>query len=111
VEDKTFELLTKLYGEFTEFRQETRNDINGLKNDVIRLENKLDNHSKALFDGYHQMYEKLEVVDDKLDALREKVDRHDIKIRVIEGGRKQALFIIRHRPPHQAPASYMRFLC
>jgi len=88
VEDKTFELLTKMYSEFTEFRKETKGNIDGLKNDILRIENKLDNNSKALFDGYHQLHEKLEVVEDKLDTLSEKVDRHDIKIQVIEGGRK-----------------------
>jgi len=82
--DDTFELLTKIYGELTEFRKETKEDIQGLKNDVIRMENKMD----GLYDGYKQTYEKLEVVEDKIDGLADMVDRHDIKIQVIEGGRK-----------------------
>ncbi|MGE5614882.1 MAG: hypothetical protein ACM3XR_10815 [Bacillota bacterium] len=95
MEDKTFELLTKLYGELTGFRQdmngfrkETKEDIQSLKNDVLRIEQEHGGKLEALFDGYKQTYEKLELVEQKLDTLSEKVDRHDIKIQVIEGGRK-----------------------
>lgn len=52
MEDKVFDLMTRFYNEFTEFRQE-------IKNDIVRLENKVDNNSKALFDGYDQTYEGL----------------------------------------------------
>ncbi len=62
MEDKTFELMTKMYSEFTEFRKEM-NEFKGemyefkddmyefrkeTKNDIIRLENKLDSNCKAL---------------------------------------------------------------
>lgn len=82
--DDTLEFLTKIYSELTAFRKETKEDIQGLKNDVIEIENKMN----GLYDGYKQTYEKLEVIDDKVDSLVGKVDRHDIKIQVIEGGRK-----------------------
>lgn len=62
-------------------------DIKGLKNDVIRLENKLDTNSKALFDGYHQTYNKLVEVEDKLDGISDKVDRQEVEIKVIKGGK------------------------
>jgi predicted RNase H-like nuclease (RuvC/YqgF family) len=95
VEDKTFELLTRMYGEFTEFRKdmngfrkETKEDIRSLKNDVLRIENEHGSKLEALLDGYKQTYEKFDAIEDKLDTLSEKVDRHDIKIQVIEGGRK-----------------------
>jgi hypothetical protein len=42
VEDKTFELLSKMYGEFTERFDEMGKEIKGLKNEVVRMENKLD---------------------------------------------------------------------
>lgn len=95
MEDKEFEFLTRIYSELTkfrdetmEFRKETREDILGLKNDVLRIENDHGRKLDALFDGYKQTYEKLEVIENKVDDLSEKVDRHDIKIQVIEGGRK-----------------------
>ena len=88
MENKTFELLTKMYGEFTSRFDKIETDIQGLKKDVLRIENEHGNKLEALFDGYKQTYEKLDVIEDKLDTLSEKVDRHDIKIQVIEGGRK-----------------------
>lgn len=88
MEDKTFELLTKMYGEFTEFKDNTNKKLDKLHEDVLCMEQDHGSKLQALFDGYKQTYEKLEVVEDKLDTLSEKVDRHDIKIQVIEGGRK-----------------------
>lgn len=95
MEDKTFELITKMYGEFTsrfnemEIRfDKIETDIQGLKKDVLRIENEHGKKLEALFDGYQQTYEKLDVIEQKLDDLSEKVDRHDIRIQVIEGGRK-----------------------
>lgn len=88
MEDKTFELLSKMYGEFTEFRKETNSRLDYVERHIAKLENKVDSNSKALFDGHKQVYEKLETVERKVDGLSDKVDRHDIKIQVIEGGRK-----------------------
>ncbi|EMS73756.1 hypothetical protein [Ruminiclostridium cellobioparum] len=91
MEDKMFELVTKMYDEFSEFRKdmnefrkETKKEIRGLKNDVIRFENKLD----AVFDGYKQTFEKLTVVEKKVDDLSAKVEKQDVEITVIKGGKK-----------------------
>ena len=54
--DDTSEFLTRIYSELTEFRKETKNDIQGLKNDIVEIEDKI----MGLYDGYHQTYEKLE---------------------------------------------------
>lgn len=77
MEDKTFELLTKMYSEFSQRFDRMENDISGLKEDVsglkkdiICLENKLDNHTEALYDGYKQTYEK--------------VNDHEVRIQVLE---------------------------
>jgi hypothetical protein len=63
VDDKVFELVSKIYGELTEFRKESNERLDNLEdgqkklgNDVIRLENKVDDGLKALFDGYKQTY-------------------------------------------------------
>ena len=45
MEGKTFELLEEMYVEFSEFRKETREELQGLKNDIIRIENR---HGKKL---------------------------------------------------------------
>lgn len=95
MEDKTFDLLSKMYGEFTDFRKEVNNefkvtnsDIRSLKNDILRIEQNHGSNLEILFDGYRQVYDKLETVEKKVDDLSDKVDRHDIRIQVIEGGRK-----------------------
>lgn len=94
MDEKIYELMTKMYSEFSEFRQETNgrfdkleNEVGGLKSDVLRLENKLDDRTKVLFDGYNQNTEILARLEKKVDSIDEKVDRHDIKIQVIEGGK------------------------
>ena len=88
MEDKAFELLTKLYSEFTDFRKEVNEklDQKADKSDIARIEHEHGSKLEAALDGYKQTYEKLETVESKLDALSEKVDRHDIKIQVIKGG-------------------------
>lgn len=95
MEDKAFDLLTRLYGELTEFRQDmnafrktTEEDIQSLKNEVLQIEQEHGTRLEALLDGYKQTYEKLDLVEQKLDALSESVEQNDIKIKVIEGGRK-----------------------
>jgi len=48
MEDKTFELLEKMYREFSEFKKETNKRFDEPENFVIRIENKM----YALFDSY-----------------------------------------------------------
>lgn len=95
MEDKNFELLTKMYGEFSSRFDKIETDIQGLKTDVqdlktdvLRIENEHGRKLDALFDGYMQHDRGLCVIEEKIDTLTEKVDRHDIRIQVIEGGRK-----------------------
>jgi len=101
MEDKAFELITKMYSEFSEFRKdmhefkkemyEFKQDMyefkKETKNDIIRLENKLDSTSKALFDGYRQTVERLNALEQKVDAISAKVEKQDIEIKVIKGAK------------------------
>lgn len=95
MEDKVFELITKMYSEFSEFKKdmnEFKKDMNEFrkeaKNDIIGLENKIDTNSKALFDGYKQTFEKLTVIEKKVDEISAKVEKQDVEITVIKGGKK-----------------------
>ena len=109
MENKMFELLTRMYNEFSNrFDRVEKNisglkedvtglkedvtglkeDVTGLKEDVIRIENKLDSSTKALFDGYMQTHERLGILEKKVDELSGKFDRHEVEIKVIKGGRK-----------------------
>lgn len=84
MEDKTFDLLSKMYSEFSARFDGIDKEIKDLKKDVVRIENKLDTNSKALFDGYKQTYEKLGAVEEKVDSLSQKVEKQDVEIRVIK---------------------------
>lgn len=95
MEDKTFELLTEMYGAITNRFEaiDTRLDgidarLEGMDGHIIWLENKLSGDSKALFNGYRQNDEMLKLIKDKIKELSEKVYRHGMKMHVIEGGRK-----------------------
>ncbi len=101
MEDKSFDLLTKMYGEFSEFRNDITQKVGDLtqkvedltqkvdknSNHILRLENDLKNNIKALYDGYEQTYEKLIVVEKKVDALSDKVENQEVEIKVIKGGK------------------------
>ncbi len=103
MEDKTFELLTRMYNEFTsfksdmnEFRHETNKKLDAVNGHIIRLENEHGQKHDALFDGYKQTYEKLQEHDKRFDDIETKMDNlslevssHDSKLEVLEGGRKK----------------------
>lgn len=100
MEDKSFELMSKLYTEmnlkFDKINSrfdgiDSRFDIIGEKldakadkTDIVRIEDKLDNNSKALFDGYTLTYEKLSDLEKQLKDISSKVEKQDIEIRVIK---------------------------
>jgi tetrahydromethanopterin S-methyltransferase subunit G len=93
MEDKTFELMTKMYSEMTarfdsvdaRFDSvEKKLDEKADKADIVLLENKIDANFKALFDGYKQTYEKLSILESKVDDINSKVERQDAEIRVIK---------------------------
>ena len=92
MEDKTFELMEKLYGEFASFRKETRDRFDGIDKRFDGVDDRFDgidkrlafieqDHGKklqALFDGYKQH-------SDQLGRIEEKVSRHeDIIIRKVK---------------------------
>ena len=83
MEEKMLALMEKLYVEFKSLDAK----VGSLQKDVLRIENKLDTDSKALFDGYSQTYEKLSVIEAKVDAISSKVEKQDVEIRVIKGAK------------------------
>ena len=83
MEDKTFDLLAKMYAEMQEMKSNM-----ATKHDIIRIENKMDDNFKALYDGYQLTYEKLNILESKVDDISAKVDKHDVEIRVIKGSKK-----------------------
>lgn len=87
MEDKTFELIEKMYSEF----QEIKIDINDLKsevrtvgNQVTKIENDLKPKVETALEGYQAVYEKLQEHDQKFDQLSDKIEKQDLEIRVIK---------------------------
>lgn len=77
MEDKTFDLLEKMYSEFSSFREETKTEFQDLKKEVtdiketvIKIENEHGKKLSALFDGHKQNA-------DKLDRIEKEVSRHE----------------------------------
>lgn len=113
MDDKIFQLLEKMYNEmqtgFKQVRQEmqgdirqvrqelcgemqtgfeqVRQEIKEVKQDAVRFEDKMDNHMKALYDGYKQNTEKLGELESKVGELSNKVERQEVEIRVIKGAK------------------------
>lgn len=98
MEDKIFELLEKMYvdikGELNDIKTELSKKAD--KTDIVRIENEHGQKLDALFDGYKQLHEKQEEhdkrfdrIETKLDNLSIKVNSHDSKLEVLEGGRKK----------------------
>lgn len=98
MEDKVYDLITKMYSDFSKKfddmgkrfdNVENRLDKleNGQQKIEIMIENDIKSKLSALFDGYEQTSERLTVVEDKIDDLRAAVEKQDMEIRVIKGGR------------------------
>ncbi|MBE3100756.1 MAG: hypothetical protein IMZ47_00560 [Firmicutes bacterium] len=102
MEEKTFELIEKMYSEmqkgfsairsemaegFSEVRREMTEGFTEVRQSIVLLENKVDVNLKALYDGYQQNTESINRIEKKIDILDEKVDRHDLEIRVIKNSR------------------------
>ena len=66
MEDKTFELLTKMYGEFSNRFDGVEKDIKGLKNDVARIEIKLEHNIEPKIQA---LFEDRDVLHKKLDSI------------------------------------------
>lgn len=98
VEEKTFELLERMYAEFSEFRKESGQRFDNIDNRLDKVEGHVTRieieHGKkldALFDGYNQTYERLQQhnkqlndINTKIDKLSDKVSIHDSKLDRIE---------------------------
>ncbi|MCK9267372.1 MAG: hypothetical protein M0P14_01500 [Alkaliphilus sp.] len=56
---------------------DTNQSIAKTNQTIVRLENKMDENHKALYDGYKLIYEKLNI-------LEKKVDQHDVEIKIIK---------------------------
>ncbi len=97
MDDKVFDLLEKVYIELQDTKKEVKKDISEVKKDIknlnnrvikteILIENSIALQINSLFEAQMITNEKLGRVEKKLEEISQKVDKHDIKIQVIEGG-------------------------
>jgi len=107
MEDKSFELLTKMYSEFTEFRQETNvrfdridTRLDKLEAGQKKLEITLENDIKPKLQALHERAanntakldehtQRLETVESKLDYLALSVNSQDKRLDVVESSRRK----------------------
>jgi len=70
MEDKAFELLTKMYSEMTEQFKVVKSklDEKADKSDIVRMQNELNPRVNALFDGYKQHTDILERIEKEVSG-------------------------------------------
>ena len=98
MEDKIFELIEKMYNEMQNGFREVCKDIirldrkvddkvDDVRQDIVRLENKMDENHKALYDGYKQNSEAVTEIREDIKDLKFRVENQEIALKVIRGGK------------------------
>ena len=64
------------------------NEVQGISNQMVRFENGMKEDIKALYDGYKQTYELVKENNQKLTELEKKVEKQEVEIKVIKGGKR-----------------------
>ena len=59
-------------------------DLCDLRQKVVVMEDKMDKNFKALYDGQKLMFDKLITLEAKVDRIEQKVEKHDVEIKVIK---------------------------
>ena len=63
------------------------NEIKTVNNQVIRIENDLKPKVETALEGYKIIYEKLDSLDKKVEIVNSKVEKQEVEIKVIKGGK------------------------
>lgn len=80
-EDKVFNLLTQMYSEFTEFRQDVGTRLTKIESN---MENDIKPNIKMCLDEILTIKEKQTEHDQRFDTLESKIEKHDVEISVIK---------------------------
>lgn len=98
MEDKTFELLEKMYSEFLGFRKDTNDRFDELESKIennhqnivkiqTNLEQAIQPKVQLALEKLDMVNSKLEEYDDRLGSLEDKVDVHNIELSVLKRDR------------------------
>lgn len=82
MEDKAFDLLEKMYIKMQQMEANM-----ATKQDIVRLEDKMDTNHKALYDGYKQSIEGINEIRQRLDKLTDRVENQEIKLQVLKSAK------------------------
>lgn len=93
MDDKIYDLLEKVYIELQSSKKELKQDIVNIENRLTKIEMKIEHDISNKFDSIYEAQtgtnKRLDSIENTLINLSEKVDRHDIRIEVFEGGKKK----------------------
>ncbi|AKL93644.1 hypothetical protein CACET_c01260 [Clostridium aceticum] len=79
--------VSSLKSEVSSLKSEVRENSQRLTKLETKVENEVVTKINSLFDGYIQNTETINRVEDKVDHLTEKVEKQELEIRVIKGGK------------------------
>ncbi len=103
--ERLFDLMSKMYSEFSEFRKETNTRFDSMEDRFdsvegrlgsvekrldkieIAIEHDIKNDIKALYDGYQATQEKLTNIETIVLDTNRKVEKHDVEIQLIKSSR------------------------
>lgn len=87
MDDKAYKLLEKLYSEFSLFRKETKEDIAGLKGDLLCIKNdiiRIENDHGAKLDFLMVLNEGQQEIKKDIKDLKETKKSYDLKLRKVK---------------------------
>jgi len=95
MQDKTFELVEKLYNrmedgfnsvraEIQDVKTELKQGIARMEQNMVRMEQKYDNKIDILFDAVQSNTEAINSLRSDMQKLEAKVDAHEIKLKIVK---------------------------
>jgi len=96
---KLFDMMEKMYSEMQTMKSELRSEMQSMKSELrsemqsmkveltqnlVRIENKMDDNNKALYDGYTQTYEGICEIRENLEVLTDRVENQEIKLQILK---------------------------
>lgn len=84
MEDKTFELIEKLYNRMEERFSEQGEKIARIELNMVRMEDKFETKFSALFDGVTANTEAINNLRSEMKTLETKVDDHEVKLKIVK---------------------------
>lgn len=83
--------LTNEVGEIKKEVCEVKKNQQSLENVATRIEYNHGQKLEALFDGWKQNTEQLKKHDEKLDTINSKLEKQEVEITVIKGGKRNSI--------------------